>query len=54
MSNKFHYLHSENNFYGDKNMAIKDFENRKISKSRKKNKKHKNVFAELKNLKKEE
>jgi len=60
MSDKFHYLNSENNFHGDKNMTTKDFENLRLyeksrmSRPRQKNKKHKTIFSEIKTLKKEE
>ena len=60
MTDRYVDVNSQSNLYADKNMTTKDFDNlglygkERMFIPRKRNKKHKNVFAELKTLKKEE
>ena len=60
MTDRYVDVNSKSNLHVDKNMNTKDFDNlgiygkERMSRPRKRNKKHKNVFAELKTLKKED
>ena len=63
MTDRYVDVNSQSNLYVNKNTSKQDYENlgvyrknnlKKISRPRKRNKKHKNVFAEIKTLKKED
>ena len=60
MTDKYVDVNSASNLHSDKNMTTKDFENlglyekERMTRPRKKNKKHKTIFSEIKTLKKEE
>jgi len=59
MTDRYVDVNSQSNLHADKNMTTTDFENlglyekERMFRPRKRNKKHKNVFAELKTLKRE-
>ena len=60
MTDRYVDVNSQSNLHADKNMSTKDFDNlgiygkERMTRPRKRNKKHKNVFAEIKTLKKED
>ena len=60
MTNRYVDVNSQSNLHADKNMTTKDFENlgvygkSRIFRPRKRNKKHKTIFSEIKTLKKKE
>ena len=59
MTDKYVDVNSASNLHVDKNMTTKDFENlgiygkERMLRPRKRNKKHKTIFSEIKTLKKE-
>ena len=60
MTDRYVDVNSQSNLHADKNMTTKDFENlgvygkSKMFRPRKRNKKHKTIFSEIKALKKGE
>ena len=60
MTDRYLDVNSQSNRHADKNMTTKDFDNlglygkERITRPRKRNKKHKTIFSEIKTLKKEE
>ena len=60
MTDRYVDVNSQSNLHAAKNMTTKDFENlgvygkSRMFRSRKRNKKHKTIFSEIKTLKKEE
>ena len=63
MTDRYVDVNSQSNLHANKNTTKQDYENlgvyrknnlKKISKPRKRNKKHKNLFSEIKTLKKED
>jgi len=59
MTDRYVDVNSQSNLYADKNMTTRDLDNlglyekERMFRPRKRNKKHKNVLAELKTLKEE-
>ena len=57
MTDRYVDVNSQSNLHADKNMSTKDFDNlgiygkERMSRPRKRNKKQKNVFSEIKTLK---
>ena len=59
MTDRYVDVNSQSNLHADKNMTTKDFENlelygkKRMFRPRKRNKKHKTIFSEIKTLKEE-